>query len=404
MAIIYLFMTISEFAVPTVIDRIGAKWSMTLGSIFYVFFLLGFLHLSAFLLYTLSALLGIGAALLWTASGVFLVEFSTDGQLTRNSGILWAMIQASLIPGAVFLTFLLQNEDLVSSYRLLYSVFTGFALFAVFTFLLLSMRPKNTKTKKNICQNFCIFQRVTESSLRRKTVVEDLLEIGRLMKSRKMGTLLVMFLYLGIESAFANGVYTGCLSATRRLTETNESVIAYAIFSIAFGHIIGASLFGMFSTQTMKFGRKSIIGIGLICHLVAYTLCLLILPFESPLANTWDKSIIEPRLILVLFTGFLLGFAGSCWHTQSLIMIGDLYKGPQLPSAIAIYRLCQSFAGVLVFLYSAHFALQWQLGIASLFAIIGYFVYHIVHQWATKEFESKNEEIVRRCVINEEIL
>lgn len=52
-----------------------------------------FLWPSTWLLYTASALLGIGAAIIWTAQGSFLSRCSDETTISRNSGIFWAMLQ-----------------------------------------------------------------------------------------------------------------------------------------------------------------------------------------------------------------------------------------------------------------------------------------------------------------------
>jgi hypothetical protein len=57
-------------------------------------FIASFLKPSTWLLYMLSAFLGVGAALLWTGQGNFLTLNSDDETMVRNSGIFWAMLQA----------------------------------------------------------------------------------------------------------------------------------------------------------------------------------------------------------------------------------------------------------------------------------------------------------------------
>lgn len=43
--------------------------------------------------YSVSILVGIGAALLWTAQGVYLTVNSDDSTISRNSGIFWTLFQ-----------------------------------------------------------------------------------------------------------------------------------------------------------------------------------------------------------------------------------------------------------------------------------------------------------------------
>ena len=43
--------------------------------------------------YVVSILVGIGAAIIWTAQGVYLTKNSDDLTISRNSGIFWALFQ-----------------------------------------------------------------------------------------------------------------------------------------------------------------------------------------------------------------------------------------------------------------------------------------------------------------------
>lgn len=54
-------------------------------------FLVSFLWLSSFLLYLMSAVQGIGAAILWTAQGTYLTLNSDSSTMSRNTGIFWTI-------------------------------------------------------------------------------------------------------------------------------------------------------------------------------------------------------------------------------------------------------------------------------------------------------------------------
>lgn len=57
-------------------------------------FMVSFLFPKTWLLYVSSGILGIGAALIWTGQGSYLSRCSNESNISRNSGIFWAMLQA----------------------------------------------------------------------------------------------------------------------------------------------------------------------------------------------------------------------------------------------------------------------------------------------------------------------
>ena len=70
-----------------------------------------FFYLADWLLYSGSAIIGFGAALIWTAQGNFLTVNSTKKTMSRNSGIFWAMLECSLLIGNTFAFFQFSGLD-----------------------------------------------------------------------------------------------------------------------------------------------------------------------------------------------------------------------------------------------------------------------------------------------------
>ncbi len=123
---------------------IGLKFTMILGSVWYATYIASFFYLNEALLYSASAMLGIGAALIWTAQvmgsesideysystahvlhvilncrsirkqGAFLTVNSEEATMSRNSGIFWAMFQCSLLIGNTFAYFQFKEDDDIS--------------------------------------------------------------------------------------------------------------------------------------------------------------------------------------------------------------------------------------------------------------------------------------------------
>jgi len=64
----------------------------------YAFFISSFLYPIAWVLYLMSGILGVGAAVIWTAQGSYLTIASNKETMSRNSGIFWAILQCRYVP------------------------------------------------------------------------------------------------------------------------------------------------------------------------------------------------------------------------------------------------------------------------------------------------------------------
>ncbi|CAG0921942.1 unnamed protein product [Notodromas monacha] len=91
LGIVYAFFAVSNWLAPSVVSIVTPKWTMVIGAVPYLVFVGSFLYPNAWLLYISSAVLGMGAALLWTGQGSFLTLNSDEETRIRNSGIFWAM-------------------------------------------------------------------------------------------------------------------------------------------------------------------------------------------------------------------------------------------------------------------------------------------------------------------------
>jgi len=66
-AIIYGVFTLANFLAAPIVEFLNARWAMVFGGMCYALFQLGFLHLNQLYLYGSSVLIGLGAAVIWTA-------------------------------------------------------------------------------------------------------------------------------------------------------------------------------------------------------------------------------------------------------------------------------------------------------------------------------------------------
>lgn len=93
MAIIYGVFSASNLIAPSVVAVIGPQLSMFFSGLVYSGYIAMFIHPYTWSFYTASVVVGIAAAILWTAQGNLLTINSTDATIGRNSGIFWALLQ-----------------------------------------------------------------------------------------------------------------------------------------------------------------------------------------------------------------------------------------------------------------------------------------------------------------------
>ncbi|KAK6766855.1 hypothetical protein RB195_026246 [Necator americanus] len=362
LAIIYFVFTFCNLIAPPIISVLGAKWAQVLGAVCYTSFMIQFLFVNMWSLYIFSAVLGFGAAVIWTANGAYLVQFSRAGKMARNSGILWAMLQSSLVAGAIFLFFVLSHGDLFSSYRLLYTAFAIVSCIGIITLCLLPASPPlNYESLEDP-----LFDDPDELDVSAPIVPQDprswqqeFKHTFSLLRTKNMVLLSVCFLYSGIEITYYSGVYTACLSAATALNAGSERIISYAVLAMGIGQITGGLLFGVFP-RSNKLNRSQIVIIGMVLHIIAFFLSFLNLPMEAPLHKTSAWGYIAPSIFVAILTAYFLGLGDSCWNTQIYTLIGAMYKD-ESSCAFALFKFFQSLAACVSFYYSSILLLHWQL-------------------------------------------
>lgn len=93
LAIIYAVFAIANWAAPSIISVIGPRVAMVIGAITYTLFIMSYLIPLTWLLYLASAIMGMGAAVIWTGQGNYLTLSSSAATIQRDSGIFWALLQ-----------------------------------------------------------------------------------------------------------------------------------------------------------------------------------------------------------------------------------------------------------------------------------------------------------------------
>lgn len=374
LAIIYIFLAVFNWTAPSVISVIGAKFSMIVGGITYLLFIMSFAIPKVWLLYLVSAVIGIGAAMIWTGQGNYLALNSSETTISRNSGVFWALLQLSMFVGNTFVFFVFKGKDTVDNTTRQIVVWTlsAIALSGIAVMLIFPKPPQNERGPSDS----------SDDLLTPTGPLEAFKGAVRLFVTRDMLMLSVTFIYTGLELGFWSGVYGSCISFTEALPNRKELVGLSGVF-IGLGEVLGGATFGILGAKTIKWGRDPIVIGGFILHIASFFLIFLNLPNSSPFEDTNESAFIKSNAVLAIFCSFLLGLGDACYNTQIYSILGGVYANDSA-SAFAIFKFTQSVAAALSFVYASSLVLYGQLGILIVSAILGTFTFVWV-EWKAKK-------------------
>ncbi|UMM39205.1 hypothetical protein L5515_016366 [Caenorhabditis briggsae] len=381
LSIIYAVFTVANFVAAPIVDILTPKWAMVVGSLCYAIFQAGFLFLNEWYLYASSALLGFGASIIWTGQGSYLSQNCTKETTSRNSSMLWAMSESSLLGGGVFLFIVFSVQGAsdqipTSTINILYSVFTVLSVIStfIFAFLRAPFYPE-TVDRKN-------YGKLVGSTF-------------KLMFTKKMILLAFVFAYTGIEQSFWTGIYPTCISFTKQLGSNTNALLALNAICTGFGQIAAGVLSGLLGDKVRKIGRDTLILIGTTVHLIVFALCFINFPQDSSLKKTDEMGgLIQPNLAIALIAGGLLGFGDAIWNTQIYSFLCDTFP-KQSAQAFSLFKLYQSALSCAAFFYAPVLQLYWHLVIlvvTSLFAACCFFYVERISRDKTSVRDSYNFE------------
>uniref|UniRef100_A0A9J7X7F7 Major facilitator superfamily domain containing 11 n=1 Tax=Cyprinus carpio carpio TaxID=630221 RepID=A0A9J7X7F7_CYPCA len=366
MAIIYAVFSASNLIAPSVIAVIGPQLSLFFSGLVYSGYIAVFIHPYTSSFYTLSVLLGIAAAVLWTAQGNLLTINSKDSTIGRNSGIFWALMQFR------YILLVLKNVVLVSDKdrQTVFITLTVISLVGNFLFFLIQ-RPDPEPAPSD----------ASESPLPADISDSSSVKSIQLAMTKEMLLLSIPFAYSGLELTFYSGVYGTCLGAMTQFGDDAKGLIGLSGILIGVGEILGGGVFGILD-KCNRFGRNPVVFLGIFTHIVAFYLIFLNIASDAPVApeeGTQMQAFIQPSVTVALICSFLLGLGDSCFNTQLISIVGFLFREDSA-SAFAVFKFVQSITAAVAFFYSNYLLLHWQLLIMVLTGFLGTITFFVV-EW-----------------------
>uniref|UniRef100_H2L6U1 Major facilitator superfamily domain containing 11 n=1 Tax=Oryzias latipes TaxID=8090 RepID=H2L6U1_ORYLA len=384
MAIIYGVFSASNLIAPSVVAVIGPQLSMFFSGLLYSCYIAVFIYLYTWSFYTASVLVGVAAAVLWTAQGNVLAINSSDSTIGRNSGIFWSLMQFSLFFGNLYIYCSWHGHVHITDLdrQTVFISLTVISLVGCFLFFLIrkpdpegSSAPEGAESASSLLTSSFMFA----------------VKACKMFVTKEMLLLSVSIGYTGLELTFYSGVYGTCIGAMTRFGTDAKSLIGISGICIGVGEILGGGVFGLLN-KSNRFGRNPVVLLGLITHYVAFYLIFLNIASDAPLApegGTDLEAFITPSVWVALFCSFLLGLGDSCFNTQLLSIIGLLFRDNSAP-AFAVFKFIQSIMAAVAFFYSNYLLLHWQLLILVVMGFLGsvsFFVTEWVAQSSRRDYD-----------------
>lgn len=377
LALLYGSFAVSNWVAPSVVALFGSKWAMIAGGSLYCLFIGLFLKPMQETLYTSSILVGLGAAVLWTAQGKFLAQNSNLNTMTRNTGIFWALFQSSLIWGNLFVYFKFSGvQEINSSVRtILFISLTVVGCFGVLLMLLFRSPSKRSNEPK-------------------ESMKEVFVRSLQLIVTKEMMMLAVLFLYTGLETSFWSSVFITSVGHTKHFGTQAKQLVGFSGLATGLGQILGGLLFGILGNcaPSKRPDKSLVVFIGFLAHITSFFLIFLTFHPLSPLVEVSGFSYFAPNMYIVLGCAFLLGFGDSAFNTQIYPILCLIFP-VDISSACALFKFLQSLAAASAFVYSLKLLLHWQLLILAIMSLMGTFFFFLADRSSKAKIMSQYAKI-----------
>ncbi|CAF0759877.1 unnamed protein product [Rotaria sp. Silwood1] len=324
--IIYLVFCLGNLALSSYITQLlGVRLTLILSSLTYVLFIACNIKYNKWTLYICAFLLGFGAALLWTAQGVYVTISTNKHEQINNlipsstrgfmNGIFFGLFQLHQIIGNLLVSFLFHlNFD----QWIIFTIMTSIAGLGMLSLIFLR-NIKLPKIKKE------------QSILSSLSILLD-----------------IRFILL-IPAMCYNGLSQGFIFATipPLIVDKSRKYLMFALFGTitAFNFIVVGKLSDLIGR------RLFIFIIGALAHMIIFGLLLTI----------WKASLYESRteIFVMLLTGLSIG--DTIFSTLLYSIIASIYGETRPADAFACLRLFQSGSTAIAFVEQVYIRFSTQV-------------------------------------------
>nr|XP_018915818.1 PREDICTED: UNC93-like protein MFSD11 [Bemisia tabaci] len=356
----YSSFAISLFLVPSIISLIGPRLTMFIGAACYVAPPITILLENSWLLYIAGSLNGIGAALMVTATSTYIVLNSTEETLARNSALWWFLYQCGQFPGNLFTYLTFKNVTLkideTTRHHVLF-VLTG--IMATGALMHLFLREVHGEGKEPPATPWQALRKTWDIALSRNTAI-----------------LFAAFGYCGLHMSFIVGIYGSSIGFTLQIGEGVKRLVPLSAILIGCGEVSGGVLVQIFGN--VKIRRINVFFVlAVILNCFFYLMVFLSLPSNANFGNTNQKSIIEPRIWLLLLASYSFGLGDSFLNIQFYSLIGSLHPTDSA-SGFSIFKIVRTAFTAASFYYGRYLPLPTLLLVLAIFGALGMIAFNVV--------------------------
>ena len=353
---LYLAFAIACFGAPSFVNKAGSKNTMFLGVLGYAALvgasLIYFLEMAGDWIVILGGVAcGIGAALLWTAQGRLIMQYSDGTDNGYLFSIFWALFNLSALVGGL-LTFFYFGSNSSSGNVALYVIFLVFVVLGALATQLLVPPSQLIRGKDE--SNLALLPHAGSNGtpdapleLSQSDWFTEMKATLSLFKTRRMLYLSLIFFYTGYNQPYQLNTF-GNRWFTKK-TIGLEMIIFYTS-EIVGGLYIGAMLDGASGDKgKQRTAAKKCLVIFFLVTLLSFGLCTYVewdcafvgavdgvdcvVPIEYN-----DKAVVLPSVVYALW-----GFSDSQIQTYAYWLMGTLYaEGATQARAVGFYKCVQS--------------------------------------------------------------
>ena len=189
---------------PSIVLKLGPRLSMMLAGVTYLFNIIQLLYINEVSIYIASAVLGMGAPILWTAQGTFLSYNSDAGTITRNSGVFWAMNTSSTFIGMLFAYYQFQDQPMIEKKTRMMLGYVLTAASGVGIALMFFLRPTPWAKQHS-----------------KDSMMTTLKNTGKLFLTKDMLMFSFTLFYTGLHQTLWGGVYSASIGFTKGFDTVN---------------------------------------------------------------------------------------------------------------------------------------------------------------------------------------